>query len=296
MKIVLCAVSVLFMLSFNSCSYLKPKKETPEDKISLAEVISKSGYETTVYFDVSSYSLNFKMEDILKRLARLQHLSKTEVYLHGHADITGIKELNLILSENRVESVKKYLIKLGVKDEIIHTSYYGDQAPAVLGETPDVFAKNRRVEIELRPVKTDIIAQEAKSGSWIAESDGIQENNINDTLAVQENDAEKTEEPLVEQSVGYEAGFVSVETENAPYQETPAEINENKEAGDTGPEQVQPNDFSAEEQPFVYDTDKDIDEKTEDVLSQQQEAAEPTEESNKNNIDNTSNEMNTEPK
>lgn len=264
MKIALCAVSLLFLLSLNSCSHLKQKKETPEEKIPLAEVIAKNGYATTVYFDVSSYSLNFKMEDILKRLARLQHLSKTEVHLHGHADITGKQELNLILSENRVESVKKYLMKLGIKDEIIHTSYYGDQAPAVFGETPDVFAKNRRVEIELRPVKTPVVAEEVKDASVI-----IEKNN-----EMPENDEKKDLSPSK--------------------QKMPAEINENKEAGDT--EQALSNDLSAEEQPVVDGADKNVEEKTEEALLPQQATVEQPEENNSNNINSTSNEINTESK
>ncbi|QIX63328.1 OmpA family protein [Hymenobacter sp. BT18] len=61
----------------------------------------------------------------------------------GHTDRLGEPEKNLVLSEQRAEAVKAYLVKAGVAPERVSTIGYGDARP--LYPSPD--ARNRRVEV-----------------------------------------------------------------------------------------------------------------------------------------------------
>jgi OOP family OmpA-OmpF porin len=62
----------------------------------------------------------------------------------GHTDKIGEPEKNQILSEQRAEAVKAYLVKAGIAAERLSTIGYGDSRP--LHPSPD--ARNRRVEVE----------------------------------------------------------------------------------------------------------------------------------------------------
>ncbi|MBG8553490.1 OmpA family protein [Hymenobacter guriensis] len=65
----------------------------------------------------------------------------------GHTDRVGEPQKNLLLSEQRAEAVKSYLVSAGVAAERLSTTGYGDTRP--IYSSPD--ARNRRVEVEQVP-------------------------------------------------------------------------------------------------------------------------------------------------
>lgn len=67
----------------------------------------------------------------------------------GHTDNVGEKQKNLILSQQRAESVMSYLINLGVSADRISAIGKGDQEPRADNETEEGRLMNRRVEVEL---------------------------------------------------------------------------------------------------------------------------------------------------
>ncbi|MFI5221478.1 MAG: OmpA family protein [Bacteroidia bacterium] len=73
--------------------------------------------------------------------------------INGHADQTGSSYKNLILSFNRANSVREYLIKHGVAAERLEACGYGQDQPVDKTETPEGRAKNRRVEFRVKIVK-----------------------------------------------------------------------------------------------------------------------------------------------
>ncbi|OGX87599.1 hypothetical protein BEN47_00010 [Hymenobacter lapidarius] len=66
------------------------------------------------------------------------------VRVAGHTDKVGESDKNQVLSEQRAQAVKAYLMKAGIAPERISTVGYGDSRP--LHSSPD--ARNRRVEVQ----------------------------------------------------------------------------------------------------------------------------------------------------
>ncbi|MCL1972340.1 MAG: OmpA family protein [Endomicrobia bacterium] len=141
-------VSFLFLFAASGCSFFKPKP-SEDERVSIRDIVKEQGYKITVYFDVNSDELSLISKDSIMRTAKLSAVSDTEAYLTGFADKTGIKENNVILSEKRVNAVKNLLISLGISEEHIYLDYFGDDLPVDDGETPEAYAKNRRVELLL---------------------------------------------------------------------------------------------------------------------------------------------------
>ena len=70
--------------------------------------------------------------------------------VEGHCDERGTNEYNLALGQRRAESVKTYLVNLGVNAEQINTITYGEEKPLDTANTPYAHRMNRRAEFVLR--------------------------------------------------------------------------------------------------------------------------------------------------
>ena len=64
--------------------------------------------------------------------------------IEGHADERGTREYNLALGDRRANSVRDYLIALGIDPNRLTTISYGKERPSVLGSNEDSWAQNRR--------------------------------------------------------------------------------------------------------------------------------------------------------
>lgn len=69
--------------------------------------------------------------------------------LDGHTDFQGNSEANMALSQERVDAVRKYLIKKGVKGTRVKTKAFGGTQPLSRERTDDVKTANRRVEVTI---------------------------------------------------------------------------------------------------------------------------------------------------
>ena len=66
-------------------------------------------------------------------------------YKHnGQPTQGGAREYNLALGEKRAQSVKNYLIGLGISADRVSTISYGKERPAVVGSNDGAWAQNRR--------------------------------------------------------------------------------------------------------------------------------------------------------
>ena len=87
----------------------------------------------------------------LDALAEMLINKKTWILLiEGHTDDVGNAQDNLVLSKNRVESTKKYLVEKGVNGENLQLKYFGETQPIADNSTPEGRQKNRRVEMEIQ--------------------------------------------------------------------------------------------------------------------------------------------------
>lgn len=98
-----------------------------------------------VFFGYDQYDLTGEARDTLSRQATwLNQYPQTNVTIEGHADERGTREYNLALGERRANSVKNYLVSMGVDASRITTISYGKEQPAVVGANPGSWAQNRR--------------------------------------------------------------------------------------------------------------------------------------------------------
>ncbi len=89
----------------------------------------------------------------------MQAFGAVQVIVNGHTDKTsfaGVSDpaenlrLNMQLSKDRARTVTEEFIRLGVPRHRMVSNGYGPQRPLVDADTPEAYAQNRRVEIEVR--------------------------------------------------------------------------------------------------------------------------------------------------
>ncbi len=98
-----------------------------------------------VFFEFDKSNLSTEAEKTVERLAAwMEEYPATSVTIEGHADERGTREYNLALGARRANSVKDYLIVLGIDPSRIETVSYGEERPAVLGSNEKAWAQNRR--------------------------------------------------------------------------------------------------------------------------------------------------------
>jgi len=86
----------------------------------------------------------------LNTVAEMLHQNPNMVIqLEGHTDTRGDKNLNLKLSENRVESVRAYLVRKDVSKSRIKIKAFGGSQPLSTENTEEAHKLNRRVEVRI---------------------------------------------------------------------------------------------------------------------------------------------------
>ena len=73
---------------------------------------------------------------------------ETSIEIIGYTDNTGKEGFNMLLSQRRANSVRKYLIdKLGIDASRINALGYGSNKPIASNKTKEGRRKNNRVEV-----------------------------------------------------------------------------------------------------------------------------------------------------
>jgi peptidoglycan-associated lipoprotein len=80
--------------------------------------------------------------------SRLQESEGWRLLLEGHCDEVGTSEYNLVLGERRVQTVKQYLVNLGLSSSAIEGVSYGKERPLCAEHTSECWQKNRTVHFE----------------------------------------------------------------------------------------------------------------------------------------------------
>jgi peptidoglycan-associated lipoprotein len=139
-----------------------PPTQTPAEEPAKQEEATRPGEEKPIFseedmalselkmvnFDFDRYDIRPQDAEILKANARiLREHPQVRVRLEGHCDERGTTEYNFALGERRAQSVKEYLVDLGVSAGRLATLSYGEERPLDPASTEDAWARNRRVEL-----------------------------------------------------------------------------------------------------------------------------------------------------
>jgi len=79
-----------------------------------------------------------------RQAAWLKQYEQVTITIEGHTDERGTREYNIGLGNRRATAVKNYLTALGISPSRVAIISYGKERPAVVGDTEDAFAQNRR--------------------------------------------------------------------------------------------------------------------------------------------------------
>lgn len=105
---------------------------------------------SNLHFETGISTIKSSSYASLNQLAEFLIRKKTQkILIAGHTDNVGDPVANNMLSLNRAEAVKKYLLKKGVPIELIKAKGYGDTKPIADNSTDAGKAQNRRTEIHI---------------------------------------------------------------------------------------------------------------------------------------------------
>jgi peptidoglycan-associated lipoprotein len=106
-----------------------------------------AGVARVIYFDFDSSEIRPEFVPVIAAHAHaLARNASIRVRLEGHTDERGSPEYNIGLGERRAQAVRRALLLQGVAESQVATVSYGEERPAVTGQTEASWAKNRRVE------------------------------------------------------------------------------------------------------------------------------------------------------
>ena len=98
-----------------------------------------------VYFAFDRSDIDDAGRTTLKGDADAMSRAKMPITIQGYTDDRGTVEYNLALGDRRANSVRSYLVNLGVQERWLKTVSYGEADPAVQGQNEAAWAMNRRV-------------------------------------------------------------------------------------------------------------------------------------------------------
>lgn len=108
------------------------------------EILSRSG---NIYFQPGSATLEDQSTAILETIVDIVRRCPTlSIEVAGHTDAIGSEATNQKLSEDRAESVSRYLINQGISSRRFRVAGYGEARPIADNATPEGRKRNRRIE------------------------------------------------------------------------------------------------------------------------------------------------------
>lgn len=128
-----------------------------------------------IFFDFGKATLREESKTELNKLVDIMKRSEIVIELGGHTDSIGSDEANLRLSQDRVNSVKQYLVDNGVNPDRIMAVGYGETQPIAPNSSEEGRAKNRRVEVKILQLQLgregqDVVTEQPKEEKKVEES------------------------------------------------------------------------------------------------------------------------------
>ncbi len=129
-----------------------------------------------IFFDFGKASLREDSKVELDKLYDIMNRSEIVIEFGGHSDNVGSDEANLNLSQERVNSVKEYIVEKGINEARISAVGYGESQPIADNETEEGRQKNRRVELQITSLRLQ--REGADEISENEEYDGLKEESL----------------------------------------------------------------------------------------------------------------------
>ena len=122
-----------------------PEAPDQEEKRDAPVMVKDSGL-ADVFFDFDQYAIRPDAVPILEKNAGLlkSAYENSSVLIEGHCDERGTVEYNLELGKRRAQSVKDYLVDLGIEESRIRIVSYGKEKPFCAESKPTCWQQNRR--------------------------------------------------------------------------------------------------------------------------------------------------------
>ena len=118
-------------------------------------VVSQPMEETNVYFAFNEWTLSDEAKDRLKtRMENRPEGWTGTLRIVGHTDAQGPDAYNRALGLKRAQSVKTFLMSLGLAEDAIQVDSLGKDGSICQEETPECFEQNRRAHVALLPAST----------------------------------------------------------------------------------------------------------------------------------------------
>lgn len=103
--------------------------------------------EEKVHFAFNSFVLSNQAVALLNKKADyLRSNPGIRISVEGHCDERGDDAYNLALGQRRAESVKTFLVNMGVEAVRVNTVSFGETRPIAAGRDEASWARNRRAE------------------------------------------------------------------------------------------------------------------------------------------------------
>lgn len=117
--------------------------------------VSQPMEETDVYFAFNESTLSDEAKDSLQtRMENRPEGWTGALRIVGHTDAQGPDAYNRALGLKRAQSVKTFLMSLGLAEDAIQVDSLGKDGSICQEETPECFEQNRRAHVALLPAST----------------------------------------------------------------------------------------------------------------------------------------------
>ncbi len=138
----------LFYSDYFECKTSNERQSAFEVLVSLKKpVAGEKVILKNIFFDVNKADLKSESNYELEKLVSFLKVNNTiKIEISGHTDNTGDKKANLVLSQNRANSVKSFLISKGIPSAQLTSRGYGDTIPVANNDNETGRSKNRRTE------------------------------------------------------------------------------------------------------------------------------------------------------
>jgi len=101
-----------------------------------------------VLFDTGQYSLKPGAREKLSKISGIVlAYPSLKLEVEGYTDSVGTDQSNLVLSENRANAVRDFLVKQGIETSSISSTGFGEGQPVATNDTAAGRQQNRRVEL-----------------------------------------------------------------------------------------------------------------------------------------------------